>query len=291
MWVTPSGNQIPPTANRISDIMDRPDDFRVLERVPLDRGEIPMEMGRSSKGDTIITLLDTETTGTEDVDKVIELGMIRCRYNAGRLVGVEATYDEFDDPGMPIPLEVTAMTGITDDMVRGRRINADIVAEWLGEDPLIVAHNAAFDRPFFERRFPGLGDYRWACSLKDIPWRDAGYASASLPLLLAQEGWFHAAHRANADCMALAWLLHLVDGSVDELVASAATTMERVFAGGNSYHVKDQLKARGYRWNGTRWWRDVESGMLDGELRYLKALYPGGVASTHLTLDARSRFK
>jgi DNA polymerase-3 subunit epsilon len=51
-------------------------------------------------------------------------------------------------PGRPIPPEVTALTGITDAAVRGRRIDDARVAALAASASLVVAHNAAFDRPF-----------------------------------------------------------------------------------------------------------------------------------------------
>ena len=72
---------------------------------------------------------------------------------------------------------------------------------------LIVAHNAAFDRPFVDRRLPVSRGKAWGCSLREVPWRGAGYASSALEFLLIKKSrLFFDGHRADADCHAL---LHL----------------------------------------------------------------------------------
>ncbi len=49
-------------------------------------------------------------------------------------------------PGIPIPEYITKLTGISDDIVRGQKIEEDAVAHYLQGVDLIIAHNAQFDR-------------------------------------------------------------------------------------------------------------------------------------------------
>ncbi|MCV6022403.1 DNA polymerase III subunit epsilon, partial [Escherichia coli] len=81
---------------------------------------------------------------------------------------------------------------------------------WLSDDPLVVAHNAQFDRPFFEKRFAALGHLSWACSASGIDWKALGFESRKLEYLLLRLGWFYEGHRAATDCLAMAWLFHLL---------------------------------------------------------------------------------
>ena len=39
---------------------------------------------------------------------------------------------------------------------------------------LVIAHNAAFDRPFLERRLPIFAEKHWACSRFDVDWKASG---------------------------------------------------------------------------------------------------------------------
>jgi DNA polymerase III subunit epsilon len=69
-------------------------------------------------------ILDTETTGVNPVtDKIIELGIVIVEYcpDTDQVYRVLETYDELEDPGMPIPPKSTKIHGITDDMVQGKR--------------------------------------------------------------------------------------------------------------------------------------------------------------------------
>ena len=74
---------------------------------------------------------------------------------------------------------------------------------------LIIAHNAAFDRCFLERRFPLFIDKPWACSMGQVPWAEEGLGSAKLDYLLNRFGFFFDDHRAMADCRAVLHLLSL----------------------------------------------------------------------------------
>jgi DNA polymerase III subunit epsilon len=62
-------------------------------------------------------LLDTETTGLDHrKDEVIELGMVKFGYTPdGRIIDVTDTFSAFNESSEPIPAEITALTGITDE--------------------------------------------------------------------------------------------------------------------------------------------------------------------------------
>lgn len=97
--------------------------------------------------------LDVETTGLDpDRHKIIELALIHFAFNdAGEILGALAPFAAFNDPGEPIPANITRLTGIDDAMVKGRVIDLEAVDDYLDGVELIIAHNAAFDRLFAER--------------------------------------------------------------------------------------------------------------------------------------------
>lgn len=102
-------------------------------------------------------ILDTETTGLNpETDKIIELGMVSFEFCAstGQAFRVLGTFNQLEAPGFPIPPESTKIHGITDDMVRGKVIDENEVISFIENAKLIIAHNAKFDRPFVESRFP-----------------------------------------------------------------------------------------------------------------------------------------
>lgn len=237
---------------RLADIPERPEDFRLLERIPLTREpqSWPLEFSPLVGDEQPMVLLDTETTGLSAEDEsIIELGMVKVLYSpsAKRIVSIVDVISLYEDPGKPIPELITELTSITDEMVQGQHIDDALVASWLSDDPLVVAHNAQFDRPFFEKRFAALGHLSWACSASGIDWKALGFESRKLEYLLLRSGWFYEGHRAATDCLAMAWLFHLLPESVANLLSEADRRTVLVRAFGAPFDVKDYLKERGYR--------------------------------------------
>jgi DNA polymerase III epsilon subunit family exonuclease len=95
---------------------------------------------------------DLETTGLYPIkDKIVEIGAVRfaCTDAPGKPKAAE-TFHTLVNPGMPIPQEVIAIHGITDDMVKNAPLENYAVESFLkfaGRDTLI-AHNIAFDAGF-----------------------------------------------------------------------------------------------------------------------------------------------
>ena len=288
---------------RITEIKGRPEDFQLLERVPLTLRDIkwPVRLSEPVGDEKKIVLLDVETTGVNlKDDEITELGMVSILYSpsATKVTSIEKVISLYDDPGKPIPEKITELTGITDDMVKGQKIDEKLVVNWLKDTECIVAHYARFDRNMFEKRFPNLGDYRWACSLKGIDWELIGFKNLSLDVLLMRLGYFFQAHRASVDCLAMAWLFHLLPQAFESLLEGAIKRTVRVSAMGAPYDVKDILKGRKYYWNNgenglkKHWWCEVVEDHLEAEKQFLDELYYQGAKKAQYNfLDATSRFK
>jgi DNA polymerase III subunit epsilon len=110
----------------MAEALARSGDYRVLRRLIPRRTYTPGPVGEEVR--TAI-LLDTETTGLDHrKDEIIELGMVKFDYLPdGRIVGVRDVFSTFNEPSGPVPAEVTALTGITDEMVAGHRIDGGAV--------------------------------------------------------------------------------------------------------------------------------------------------------------------
>jgi len=256
-------------------------DFRVLRRlVPIsDYGPPPAQTGQGLQR---VLVLDTETTGlSHQADKIIELAMLLVDVDvaSGLPFGPVTLFEGFEDPGMPIPAVAKEVTGISDDMVAGHRLDDAQVEALVAQADLIVAHNAGFDRPFVEARFPGFAAKTWACSFADIDWKAAGAESAKLSALAQNHGWFYDAHRAQVDCHALLQVLSRPVGpgpatGLSQLIAVASQPSFKLRATGSPFESKDQLKSRGYRWDADAkvWFCTLaDQAQLDGELAWLKA--------------------
>jgi len=267
-----------PTPEDMARALDAHPDYRVLRRLqprtcfnPVTEG-LPCARG---------IVLDTETTGlSSETDRVIELGMLLFEFDptTGLIYRVLEVFDELEDPGFPIPPANTAIHHITDAMVQGKRIDDAKVARLLKGVSVVIAHNAGFDRPFVEQRWPAFENLLWACSIRDIDWQAEGFGSAKLEYLLQTQGIFYEAHRAETDCWALLELLHhqLPQSQQPALLSLLETLNQpqlKLSALGSPFETKDLLKQRGYRWSGEqRCWSRLLSGeqALEEELSWLK---------------------
>ncbi len=287
-------------------------DYRVLRRL------VPTRcFDRQPQGPLChLLVLDTETTGLEaGRDAVIELALLRVAVDmaTGLPVGEVVVYDGLEDPQRPIPAAITGITGITDGMVRGQRLDEDRIAALLHGVDLVVAHNAGFDRPFVEARLPAFGQLAWACSLNDIDWKALGQGSARLESLALACGLFYSAHRAETDCHALlsvlarplaSWGAAAAGPSPDPatqptglatLLTAGQQVHHRLQATGAPFDAKDLLKARGYRWDAPQrvWGTTLRSDeALQDELAWLaQAVYGGQPTRVRVAaVDARQRY-
>jgi DNA polymerase-3 subunit epsilon len=256
-------------------------DYRVLRRLT-PRLHWPDTPGRPGALRLRVVVLDTETTGLDATkDKIIELAMLRFEVDlaSGLPVGEVEVFDELEDPGMPIPPEVQALTGIRDADVAGKRLDAQRVADMLDGVDLVIAHNAGFDRPFCEVRFDLFQDIAWACSFADMDWKAQGRSSQKLESLALELGLFYDAHRAEMDCHALLAVLtaplpkDVSSHALATLIAASRQPAYRLSATGAPFDSKDRLKARGYRWNGEQrvWQTRIGSdAALEAELQWLR---------------------
>ena len=134
--------------------------------------------------------------------------MVKFRYaDSDEITGVADTFQSFNEPSVPIPAEITELTGITDAMVAGHKIDAAALEKFVSDVNIVIAHNANFDRKFAERSWAFFEQKHWACSLTEIDWHKHGFGGAKLAYLLADAGFFHGAHRAIDDCQAVLELL------------------------------------------------------------------------------------
>ncbi len=287
----------------LEKLLAKTDDFRLLERVPVTKENVQLPYRLSDKvGDEVtLIVLDTETTGlSHDVDTIIELGMVAVSYSPSekKLVSIDRIFTEYEDPGRPIAKEITEITGISDADVKDRHINDQMVKSYIDAAELIVAHNASFDRPMFEKRFSDFDTKRWACSLKGVDWNQFNISNHKQEELLFGIGYFYEAHRASIDCLALAWFLHKRPDIFENLLLNAEKNSVLVRAFGAPFDAKDSLKGRGYRWHdgvgggNKHWGKEIPEDSLSDEKIYLDELYAfGSEKASFIKCSAENRFK
>jgi DNA polymerase-3 subunit epsilon len=248
-------------------------DYRILRRLVPQTDYGPLSGQRTQR----VIVLDTETTGLDARnEKIIELALLSVLVDTatGLPVGPVTVYESFEDPGKPIPPQITDITGIDDSMVQGQRIDDAAVTALVEQADLIVAHNAGF----VEARLSVFARKAWNCSFAGIDWKQEGSGSAKLEFLASERGWFYDAHRAQVDCHALLQVLSspLSDGQtgLTRLLQGAGQTRYKLRATGAPFEAKDKLKSRGYRWDGEGrvWWCSLASDeLLQAECSWLRA--------------------
>ncbi len=162
--------------------------------------------------DLNVALLDVETTGRDaSVDRVVELGIV-----IGRGGEVVARHNWLIHPAMPIPAEVSAIHGITDEMVKDKprfeQIASEVLEALRGCIP--AAYNAPFDRAFLMSEFgrAKVDAAGVSAIAKDVEWIDPlvwardiqhGEKSRALGDVAARLGIkLEQAHRASDDAEA-----------------------------------------------------------------------------------------
>jgi len=156
-----------------------------------------------------IVVFDTETTGlSPSTDHVLEIAAVATE--GGRETG---RFETLVDPGVPIPPELTAIHGITDDMVRGQPSFAEAGRAFLdfAGESILAAHNAPYDmamlyRPLLDAGLepagnPVIDTCRLARRLIEAP----NYQLSTLAEVLGIP--LDGAHRAMPDVLACSALL------------------------------------------------------------------------------------
>ena len=169
---------------------------------------------------TTYAVIDFETTGASPGlnARPTEIAVVLVR--DGQLVD---RYQSLMNPGQPIPWQIQQLTGITDAMVRQAPPVETVMAEastFVGSH-IPVAHNAAFDRKFWECELAALGrspGRPFLCSLmlsrRVFPTATSHkLGSLVTDLGLPATGRYH---RALADAEATAYLLLKIQETIAE---------------------------------------------------------------------------
>jgi len=261
-------------------LLDQHKDYRVLERLDMPSSFIEQIPSNAKRG----IYLDIETTGLNiEVDEIIEIAAVPFYFSStGALYGIQRPLCMLQEPSSgEIPAEITKITGIRNEDVQGHAIDWPVVRETVSGAAIVIAHNAAFDRPFLEKAEPMFSTKAWGCSLNDIDWGHEGFESAKLEYLALKSGFFYEGHRADVDCYAGLKLLGMElpqssGTALLHLLNNARRTSCRIWAEHAPFDFKDHLKGRGYRWNDgsdgrpRAWYRDLDENRSSEELNWLR---------------------
>lgn len=109
-------------------------------------------------------VFDTETTGfkPEEGDRLIEIGAVELINH----VPTGRTYHQFINPEREVPEDAVKVHGLTYDFLKNYPKVQDIAKDFIdfvGDDGILVAHNASFDINFinYEFKHKGFPTYSW----------------------------------------------------------------------------------------------------------------------------------
>ncbi|MHB1594666.1 MAG: 3'-5' exonuclease [Streptosporangiaceae bacterium] len=104
-----------------------------------------------------LVVVDVETTGLAADSRITEIGAVRLTRS-----GPAAEFTALVNPGSPIPPDVVALTGITDDLVAAAPPVGQVLPEFLrfAAGSVLAAHNAPFDVAFLSA----------ACERSGVDW-------------------------------------------------------------------------------------------------------------------------
>ena len=103
-------------------------------------------------------VFDTETTGFDPAkgDKLVEIGAVELINH----VPTGRTYHQYINPERDVPEEVVKVHGLTNEFLDSYPNFEKIAQEWVdfvGDDGILVAHNATFDMNFINYQLKELG--------------------------------------------------------------------------------------------------------------------------------------
>ena len=158
--ITDHGNlQSFPTAMLAAEKINKDGgDFKVI--YGLEAYYVDDTMRAAYKGDETsfedeFVVFDIETTGLSPIScKIIEIGAVITKNGE-----VLSKYNTFVNPGVPIPQNITELTGIDDGMVKDAPTIDKVLPEFLEYcgGRMLIAHNASFDTSFIRTAAEELG--------------------------------------------------------------------------------------------------------------------------------------
>lgn len=159
-------------------------------------------------------VLDTETTGLSAYyDEIIEIGILRVRNNE-----IVDRYDQLIEPNFDIDDFITALTGITNEMLKDMpsidSVKTDVLS-FIGDD-IILGHNTSFDMRFLNEGFKEQLSNQYMDTMQFARKLYPELKHHRLSDLTDYLGLHNNEHRALSDCVSTKELYDAVKASMAE---------------------------------------------------------------------------
>jgi DNA polymerase-3 subunit epsilon len=127
---------------------------------------IPIENPPNPLGRHVVVDLETTGLSPRHGHRVIEIGAVAVENGA-----IAGEFSTLIDAGVPIPPEVQAIHGITDEMLEGQPRPEEVLPRFYDfiAGSVLIAHNAVFDIRFLRHEFARLKiglPHRYVCTLE-----------------------------------------------------------------------------------------------------------------------------
>lgn len=208
--------------------------------------------------------VDFETTGLDaEIDEIIEVGITMVDYEDLDKPGmVTDIFGGFRDTDIPISEEAFGVHGITKELISGRKLPMDYLRSITNGASYMIAHNAPFDYQMAVHSddLAWLGEFKWLCSIRHIPWADMGHKTRVLTHLASDLGFVNPfAHRAAMDTLTD---LRVVDGKLRDMIETSEADIITIKIYNTLFSPTNTalLKSMGCRWypadslDSKHWW-------------------------------------
>ena len=169
-----------------------------------------------------IIVIDFETTGVSNDKRAVEIAW----FELNRKLEIIDERSSLINPQIPIPSAVTAIHGITDQMVHDQPTLDEFMIKrernpFINTEVCVVAHNLSFDLPLFRQY---CGRVTELCTLKLARAVFPNLRTHKLETISESFGFVNeSAHRARSDAMQVVHFLELVESAhgigIDDMIS------------------------------------------------------------------------
>lgn len=195
-----------------------------------------------------LLIIDTETNAkTPDEGSVIEIGAILYDVDYKTpLIQLSLLFPASDNAAEHI-------NGISPSVLQGLQWNDRALSAGLNlfnilvaQATYMVAHNAEFDRQWFNGDVLPEIDLPWLCTMEDFKFSKGKQGDSLVSLVLAHGLGVSHAHRALTDCMMISRLFDITPNLKDAVEYAARP--KQLYWANVPFNKKDLAKEAGFRW-------------------------------------------
>jgi ATP-dependent DNA helicase DinG len=212
-------------------------------------------------------VLDFETTGTQSVGEIIQVGLAIIEEDRS----ISRVYGSYVKPGAPIPPFITGLTGITDSDVQDAPELDEMMMELvpLLDDVVLVGHNVAFDFHFLQNALDRCGYLPFQGRILDtIDFLKICFPSLTTYQLGSVSSHFglthERPHQADSDALATALVLLKCLEELDSLPLLTIQRLNELFA--------DEDSDLAWYFDGLQREREMETFQPEGDLTFYRQL-------------------